>query len=255
MDLSLSMSSNTEEIITTFNTRMDEYDDKLKKLAASATSTSTPDLVVLTQDFLNFKTLVWKALALLKKQSECMALGLERHEAFLRKKVLLLHGVPEEQNTSPLAKVTSIFSNQMGLADFSSNLIETCYRLGNNKGKPRPILLRFCDLQSRQQIWENKTALKGSGYTISEFLTKSKHQVFMEARKHFGIKNCWSADAKIMILLPDKTRSKIETMSELNKLMSQFPGQPNATQSDLPSPQAMQAKTSVNKSPRRPRRK
>lgn len=255
MDLSLSMSSNTAEIITTFNTRMDEYDDKLKKLAASATSTSPADLAVLTQDFLNFKTLVWKALALLKSQSECMALGLERHEAFLRKKVLLLHGVPEEQNITPLAKVTSIFSNQMAQASFSSNCIETCYRLGNNKGKPRPILMRFHDLQSRQLIWENKTALKGSGYTISEFLTKSKHQVFMEARKHFGIKNCWSADAKIIILLPDKSRSKIEIMSELKMLISQFPLQPNVAQSDLPSPQVMSEKTSVNKSPRRQRRR
>lgn len=255
MDLSLSMSSNTEEIIRTFNTRMDEYDDKLKKLATSAATTAPPDLAVLTQDFLNFKTLVWKALALLKSQSEFMALGLERHEAFLRKKVLLLHGIPEELNTTPLAKVTSIFCSQMGLADFSSNFIEACHRLGNSKGKPRPILIRFHDLRYRQQVWENKTALKGSGYTISEFLTKSKHQLFMEARKHFGVKNCWSSEAKIIVLLPDKTRSKIEMMSELKKLTSQFPMQLDTPQTDSLGPQVMPAKTSVNKSPRRQRRR
>lgn len=255
MDLSLSMSSNIEEIIRTFSTRMEEYDDKLQKLATSAANPSSPDLAVLTQDFLNFKSLVWKALALLKSQSECMALGLERHEAFMRKKVLLLHGIPEELNMTPVAKVTSIFCNQMGLADFSSNCIETCYRLGNSKDKSRPILLRFRDLQYRQQIWENKTTLKGTGYTVSEFLTKSKHQVFMEARKHFGIKNCWSSDAKIIILLPDKTRSKVEMMSELKKLILRFPAHQDASLPDPPCPQVMPAKTSVNKSPRRQRRR
>lgn len=255
MELSLAMSSNAEEIIRTFTTRMDEYDDKLKKLAASAASTSSPDLALLTQDFLSFKTLVWKALALLKSQSELMALGLERHEAFLRKKILLLHGAPEEPNMTPLAKVTDIFVNQMGLSDFSTNSVETCHRLGTNKGKPRPILIRFHELQHRQQIWENKTALKGSGFTVSEFLTKSKHQVFMEARKHFGIKNCWSSDAKIIILLPDKTRSKIETMSDLKKLVIKFPMPPDAPQIDPPGPQVMPAKASVDKSPRRQRRR
>lgn len=255
MDLSLSMSTNTEEIIRTFSARMTDYDEKLQKLAASTSSNSSPELAVLTQDFLNFKTLVWKALALLKSQSELMALGLERHEAFLRKNVLLLHGIPEDLTVPPLTKVTSIFCTQMGLSDFSSNFIESCHRLGNHKGKPRPILLRFRDIQYRQQIWENKTSLKGSGFTISEFLTKSKHQIFMEARKHFGIKNCWSSDSKIIILLPDKTRCKIELMSELKKLILQFPVQLDAPQADPTSLQTTSVKTNVNKSPRRQRRR
>lgn len=47
--------------------------------------------------------------------------------------------------------------------------------------------------------------------TISELLTKTRHQVFMQARKLFGMQSCWSAEGKIK---PDKGCRKITSMSE-----------------------------------------
>lgn len=113
----------------------------------------------------------------------------------------------------------------MGVSNISNNNVAACHRLGVKKGKPRAVLVRFTDYRYRHLIWSNKTSLKGTGLTISEFLTVSRHHVFMEARKHFGMTNCWTADSKVFVLLPDKNRRKLELMSDLEKLIEQFPQQ------------------------------
>lgn len=252
MDLSQDMSSNLEEITTFFSAKMAEYDDKIKKLASSST-VEIVDIKSLSQDFANFKTFVWKALSLLKSQTELHSLGIERHEAFLRRPVLLIHGIPEDQHENLISKVTGIFSKQMGLTEFSNGFIEVCHRLGTQKGKVRPVLIRFRELHQRDMIWTNKTSLKGSGLTISEFLTKSRHLMFMEARKAFGVNKCWSSNGKIHIMLPDKTRVTIEQMAELRKLISKHPSQ--ETESSKATALVIQSDLPITKSPRKPRRR
>ncbi|KAI5631477.1 hypothetical protein NE865_15816 [Phthorimaea operculella] len=120
----------------------------------------------------------------------------------------------------------------MQLPDLTLSDLQSCHRLGSISSKPRPTLVRFRDIEHRQLAWDSKTSLKDTGIIISEFLTKSRHDVFMAARKHFGVRNCWSADGKIVILLPDKTRRKIETQCELNRLTSSYP----ATQQGIQAP-------------------
>lgn len=252
MDLSQAMSVNLDEITQFFNTKMAEYDEKIMKLASSS-SIGVVDINSLSQDFSNFKNLVWKALSLLKNQTELLSLSMEKHEAFLRRKVLLIHGMPEVQQEKLIDKVTSIFCNQMGMAELANCPIEVCHRLGTHKGKDRPVLLRFRELHHKELVWANKTSLKGSGLTISEFLTKAKHQLFMEARKVFGINKCWSSNSKIMVILPDKSRVTIEQTADLRKLISKYPNQ----NSDVTkaTPPVITTEVPVTKSPRKTRRR
>ena len=121
----------------------------------------------------------------------------------------------------------------MRLPDFSLGDLQVCHRLGTSTTKPRSILVRFRELEQRRLVWDTKTSLRESGIIISEFLTKSRHDVFMAARKHFGVKNCWTTDGKIVILLPDKTRKKVEVHSELQSVISLFP----AARPLVPDPQ------------------
>lgn len=247
MDLSLKRASNLEEVIKMFKSRMDEYDEKQEKL--QKVNPDNPDVTALSRDFSNFKTFVWKTLSLLKAQLELLSLGMDRQEAFLRRKVLLIHGVPEEENENPKALITDVICRRLHLTDFASDDIQVCHRLGRNKrDQPRPFLIRFNELHHRDFVWNNKTVLKGSGYTISEFLTKSRHLVFLEARKHFGVKNCWTMNSRITVLLPDKTRCNFELMSELDAIKLRFPSQ------HPPVPSTSYAALS-RESSRRPRRK
>ncbi|XP_046975174.1 uncharacterized protein LOC124541364 [Vanessa cardui] len=220
MDQSLQMSTNFDEIVKMFDSRMKVYEDRLKKLSPSC-SAPAMDLKSLTSEFLDFKTFVWKTLTLMKSHVEMLTLGLERHEAYLRRKVVLIHGVAEEKNETLSSVIMNILSSHLELSDVSTSEIQVCHRLGVHKGKPRPILVRFNNLSTRQLVWNSKTLLKGTGITLSEFLTRSKHHVFMEARKEFGVNRCWTSDGKIIILLPDKTRRKVEVLSDLHAVAFQ----------------------------------
>lgn len=252
MDLFQTMSSNLEEITKFFNSKMAEYDDKLTKLASSS-SVGVVDINSLSQDFANFKNFVWKALSLLKNQTELLSLSIERHEAFLRRNVLLIHGIPEDQQETLISQVSSIFCKQMGMTEFSHSSIEVCHRLGAHKGKARPVLLRFRELRQKELVWANKTSLKGSGLTISEFLTKSKHQLFMEARKAFGVNKCWTSNSKIILMLPDKDRVTIEQMADLSKLISKYRSHHDSEVTKATS--VITSEVPLTKSPRKPRRK
>lgn len=222
MDLSSKSNANFSEIMKLIENRMNDYDAKLEKLSSS-TPEKQMDVATLSLDFAEFKASVWKMFTLMKSQMELLSLGLDRHEAYIRRKVILFHGVPEESDENVSGIIMNTINTKMGITHIATKDIVTCHRLGLNRGKPRPVLVRFHEYHHRHLVWSNKTMLKGSGLTISEFLTVSRHRVFMEARKHFGISNCWTADSKIIILLPDKIRRKIETRSDLQKLITQFP--------------------------------
>lgn len=218
-----------DEIVKMVDTRMKEYEEKLQKVTP-ASSQPHPDIVTLSQDFQNFKTYVWKTLSLFKSHIELSSLAFERHEAYLRKKVLLFHGVPEKPSENLRVTIANILNSHMNLSDVSVKDLQVCHRLGVGRDKLRPVLVRFYDIQKRHLVWDNKTSLKGSGITISEFLTISRHNTFLKARKHFGLKNCWTSDGKIIILLPDKRRCKVETTSELQDLITKHPSKDNVSE-------------------------
>ncbi|KAL4706013.1 hypothetical protein ACJJTC_014235 [Scirpophaga incertulas] len=115
-------------------------------------------------------------------------------------------------------------NKQMKFTTVSPDAIESCHRLGTKTNKQRPIIVRFSAMNHRVAVWRAKTALKGSGITISEFLTRMRQDVFREARKHFGIRKCWSSEGVIIISLEDKRR-KIVSMAELLVLIAQYPQQ------------------------------
>ncbi|KAI5644632.1 hypothetical protein NE865_03284 [Phthorimaea operculella] len=110
----------------------------------------------LSADYINFKSLVWKALALLKSQLEHIITGLDRMETHSRRKVLLLHGVAEEDTEDVCKKVQDIIQSQMKLSSVTGDAVEVCHHLGTKKDKTRPILVRFSTVKHRSAVWNAK---------------------------------------------------------------------------------------------------
>ncbi|PZC85049.1 hypothetical protein B5X24_HaOG202813 [Helicoverpa armigera] len=241
-----------------FSSRMQEYENKLLKVAAGS-APKHPDLASLSSEFLEFKSFVCQTLKLLKAQTELLSRALDKHETTMRRKILLFHGVPEKTNEKLNETVLDVVVKRMKVDDACLDIFEVCHRLGASQGKTRPVLVRFRDMEHRRVVWDNKTLLKGSGITISEFLTKTRHQVFVAARKHFGISSCWSAEGKIIVQAADKSRRKISNMGELDDLIALFPASADvgtAGGSSLPSvpsisPQAAAKKTKTLRKARR----
>lgn len=222
MDLYSKLSTNLQEISNMFSTKMDDFNADLKRVAATEV-VSHKELESLSCEFLIFKSLIWKSVSLLKSQMELLLLGLDRHEMMSRRKVLLFHGVEEIKQPDMDKYIIDLLQQKLKLSSITLEDLSTVHRLGSDTSKPRPILVRFSNYKHRRQAWNAKTLLKNTNVTITEFLTKPRHDLFMAARKHFGMKHCWSSEGRIVISLSGNRRHQIETMSELRALMGEFP--------------------------------
>ncbi|KAM3965979.1 uncharacterized protein ACR2FA_012837 [Aphomia sociella] len=219
MDLYHKLACNMEELCGIFESRMTSYEVGLEQL--SRTGETPTELNTLAKDYSEFKQLMWNTVKTIKTQMELLCTGLDRHEMASRRKVLLLHGV-DDSSENLKNTVHKIISSRLKIQDICPDSIN-CHYLGSDTARRRPILVRFSRYGDRDLVWKAKTHLKGTGLTISEFLTKSRHEIFVAARKHFGVRNCWTSEGKIIVLLADKSRQKLEVMSELRPLVERFP--------------------------------
>ncbi|CAH1640101.1 unnamed protein product [Spodoptera littoralis] len=224
------LAANLEVMQSFLTSRMAAYEDKLEKVSAAMPGSA--DLESLHLDYMEFKKFVLQAVANFKSQLELLMLGHDKHETAMRRKVLLVHGVPEHKNEQLREVVVDVLCNRMGLTELHKGNIHVCHRLGSSSRSPRPILVRFYTTEHRHLVWDNKKSLKGTGITISEFLTQLRHRSFIAARKHFGQTNCWTVEGRIVIIAPDKSRHKIESMAQLQELVVRFP--PVSSGPDIP---------------------
>lgn len=238
MELYEKLSKNMEELAAVFTSRMAGHE---KELQEASTSARPGTIAALSREFADFKAFVTTSLTILRSQVDLLLLGLDRHEMASRRKVLLMHGVPETAAETVSTLVSSLLTDKMNVSADCASSVSVCHRLGVARDKPRPILVRFSTVAARNEAWAAKKTLKGTTTLVSEFLTKSRHDVFMTARKHFGVSGSWTTEGRVVILLPDKSRAKVEQMAELRELMEKFPSKVSDT-----SPSAKPA--------RRPRR-
>ncbi|CAH0723912.1 unnamed protein product, partial [Brenthis ino] len=228
-----------------FNSRMNEFQQDLSK-----TSTA-PSITSIAADFSNFKLFIQAALTSLQKQVELLSRELDRMELRKRRKMLLFHGVAEKKSEDTLGLITSIVAEHLDLPNFSSASISSSYRLGHVIGeKPRPIVVKFVEAQVRDSVWFAKARLKGSGVTESEFLTKNRHDVFMEARRRYGVGKCWTKDGCINVLASDGKRYRVETLSDLQAIRHTTLASPKAVQDTVVVPKNSGAKITVQRTKR-----
>ncbi|XP_035438817.2 uncharacterized protein LOC118268430 [Spodoptera frugiperda] len=195
------------------------------KLASGGTSS-------LAQDYWAFKRFIFDALECLQRQMDFFVRDMDALEMRGRRKMLLIHGVPENKNENTAMVVASMVQEKLKVDSFTTSDVRRCHRVGSfpGKTKPRPILVKMQDVDTRDKVWYNKTKLKGTGITISEFLTKTRHQVFMAARNRFGVANCWTRAGHIYVLGPDGVRHRIASLTELRAI-----GEPAAVPEQSPA--------------------
>lgn len=203
-----------QELSQHFNSQMAEFQQNLSSAIPAASPTSH-----IAAQFSAFRSFVLSALEGLQLQVNILSKQYDLLDLRTRKKILLVHGVPEERNSADSAIAVKVLSNHLKMPDLELGDISRCQRLGTiTSDKPRPILVKFRELSMRNHIWYAKTNLKNTGITLSEFLTKSRHETFMAARKRFGINKCWTKDGYIIVVGPDGKRHTISTYSELDNI-------------------------------------
>ncbi|KAF9424421.1 hypothetical protein HW555_000560 [Spodoptera exigua] len=209
-----SISQSVSAMSSVFLQRMAAFEQELKKNPSAATSTSG-----LPAEFNAFRTFIILALNTLQQQVSLLAQNIDAIEMRSRRKMLLIHGVSEsaEKNEDTPQVVVQVVKDYLKLNVAASD-IKRCHRMGRASHKPRPILCKFHDMSLRNNIWLGKTKLKGSGVTVSEFLTKSRHTVFMSARDRFGVGQCWTREGIVYVLDLKGVRHRVLTMEDLNNV-------------------------------------
>ncbi|XP_028162224.1 uncharacterized protein LOC114354165 [Ostrinia furnacalis] len=191
--------------------RMSDFESQLK------TSAEPSSLVRLYEEFRAFKETVHGILQLLRKQICELSKVTDALEMRHRRKCLLFGGIAEDPKEQTTAVISDILCERFDMKDISSSTFAACHRLGSaSKGRTRPILVRFVDHSIKSAVWRKKTVLKGTSTVLSEFLTRPRQELFMEARKRFGITNCWTLDGNIYAKLPGGMRRQIHNVQDLD---------------------------------------
>ncbi|XP_061712925.1 uncharacterized protein LOC133521845 [Cydia pomonella] len=220
-----------------FNKRFLELDSKLK----TASPHTHPTIASLSKEVSSFKEQMSAMLELLRQQILGIHRTVDAMETRHRRKNLVVSGVPEVADEDVAVTIATICQRDLHLPEVTCASISMCHRLGSaTQGRPRAILVRFSNLQARNAVWTKKTALKGSSVVISEFLTKHRQTVFIEARKHFGMRRVWTRDGTIYVKLASGKKERLFTAEELHALIEKHPSNSRraAPATEVPSPLA-----------------
>lgn len=217
-----SIKQTVDGLSETFHSMMNNFQKELKDIVQSTGSISA-----LSTQFETFRSFVVLALNNLQSQVKLLSKQQDELEMRSRRKILLLHGVSEMDKEDTAGHVIKLMSEQLKLTQLTSGSFSRCHRLGrSNNDKPRAILIKFKDLHLRNQVWSSKTGFKGSGVTISEFLTKKRHKIFMAARQRFGVTKCWTRDGAILVLDDNGLKHRVTEMSELDAVPGPVSNEP-----------------------------
>ncbi|XP_061713066.1 uncharacterized protein LOC133521947 [Cydia pomonella] len=208
-----SLKQSMAEMTETFNTRMAGFQKLIEKAAPN-----NPTIASVSAEFHTFKLFIKTTLEAMQKQIQLLSMQLDQQDMRSRRKMLLLHGVPEAEQESTLSLVELL--NGHLEEKLTVNDVKRCHRLGQpRKNINRCILVKFSDVSVRNSVWFDKKRLKGSGVTLSEFLTKPRHEVFMAARERLGVRRCWTRDGNVYVLDAADKRHCVTSVAEVE----QFP--------------------------------
>ncbi|XP_022837576.1 uncharacterized protein LOC111364773 [Spodoptera litura] len=206
------LTKSVSDLSKTMYARMTALEEEQRKNPSTLDTTQG-----LSLEFVAFRSFVVQSLTMLQQQVNFLVQSNDTSEMRRRRKILLLHGVPEAKEEVTAKVVVQVAKEHLKL-DLKLPDIKRCHRMGRTMQKPRPIIFKLHDVTLRDSIWFGKAGLKGSGLTISEFLTKSRHNVFMAARDKFGVNQCWTKEGDIYILDRQGSRHRVSSLDDLDKI-------------------------------------
>ena len=95
-----------------------------------------------------------------------------------------------------------------------------------DNGKPRPLLVKLSNERIKDIVFRNKKELKGSGITITEFLTPTRSALLKKCYDEIPAnKSIWTDNGRILVKLQDQREIvHIANEDDLTKYVEQkFP--------------------------------
>jgi len=200
------------------------------KLLEALSGSATVTVESLYKQYLLFKKNTLNSIADIKKKVSIVEERSENMEMYSRKNCLVLHGIEEQQNEDVIQIVTHFIHSKLNLTDFNvtGRVFDNIHRLGKksttNK-RPRPVIVKFVSYLDRKKVWNNKKALKGTGFLITESLTRGNALLYDGAKEIFGRKSTWTVDGRIYIVLPNNKKLMIRNNCDLEEARKELESQ------------------------------
>ena len=142
----------------------------------------------------------------LKNAIEAQRDATDALEQYSRRNCALLHGVPEADKEDTDALFRTTVAEHLGVAVKDRDLDRT-HRIGPKRsdGSARPIIAKFARYNVRAAVFRQKKKFKGTGFVITESLTKRRVAALNEARDKYGKTNVWTSDGEILVSKDKKT--------------------------------------------------
>lgn len=86
-----------------------------------------------------------------------------------------------------------------------------------SKNEKTSIMIKFIRRKTKHSVFHQKRKLKGTGYSITESLTKRRLQLLQAARDAFGFKKVWTQDG-IIHAWYNNTRRVIRHLDDIDAL-------------------------------------
>lgn len=246
-----SIQNSIDALAASFASRLAAVEDRLQKVSPE----KVPSVNSIAADFKQLQAFVVSSFSNIQKQLSLLTNECDNMEMRSRRKMLLFHGVPDAKDGDTVEVVTGVINKHLSSLCLQPEHISRVHRMGRlSPNKPRPILVKFSSVQVRDEVWFSKTGLKGTGVTVSEFLTKRRHRIFVAAREKLGISKCWTSGGRIVALGDDGKRHSITSLEDLERFPAVNRAQTVELQQRKPVGVVKVAANSAGRSESRPRR-
>ncbi|XP_045480093.1 uncharacterized protein LOC123684736 [Harmonia axyridis] len=148
-------------------------------------------------------TMIEQRLNLLDQQSKC--------------KTLRLLGLEDKRGENLAETLKRTLNSNLSLQQDDLQ-IEHCYRLKNKSDKPNStgaVLIHFSSMKSRDEVYKNKSKLRGSKLILTENLTSHNYALLKKCTSKLGTRNVWTWNGSIYTRM-GTTRKLIRCEADLD---------------------------------------
>lgn len=131
---------------------------------------------------------------------------------------IVINGLEEKEGSDVCREICMLFKNFMKL-DVKKGDIDYYYWTGRKSAekKSRPLVVTFVNRWRREEIFKSKKSLKGSNFTIHEFLINKNLALYKRTRDKVGIRSCWTWNGRIYASIQGNRRL-IRNESDINSM-------------------------------------
>ena len=140
-------------------------------------------------------------------------------EQYSRRNSIRIFGLPEESNESNyecLCKVLNLVNDRLQVS-MNENDIDAIHRTGTNRdGRPRGVIIKFVRRTLKEKVMSSKKMLKGSGFVITEDLTKNNLALFHAVKDNTNVLHAWTVNGKVFAIKDDGSKIEIDNKDQIN---------------------------------------